>query len=272
MKIPKTLLLTLSVSVSSALILVLLAFFYFRAIPKLFSILNFLAVFIVALPLAAWYYSKHKRKKEIEELFTVFLRDFVECVRGGLTIPEAFKSVSKNNYKSLTPYIKKIAAQLDWGIPLETVLLNFVKEVNSKFIGRIVSSVIETHRFGGRLAETFESLSRAALEIERLRTERKVLLQSQMITGYIIFFVFIGVIVGLEKFLVPSLAQVSTSVQVSPELIANQYKSLFRDLIFIQSFFAGLMVGKMAEGAIAAGIKHSLIMLLIGGLVFLFIG
>ena len=171
-----------------------------------------------------------------------------------------------------------MAAQMSWGIPIETVLRNFVKESKSKIIGRIVSSVIESHKFGGNLADTFEALSNTALEIERLRAERRLYLQSQMITGYIIFFVFLGVMIGLEKFLVPSLTQstfgpgMGAQLQISQEALAQEYRTLFRNLILVQGFFAGLTVGKMAEGAMIAGIKHSVIMMLVGGLIFTFFG
>ena len=131
---------------------------------------------------------------------------------------------------------------------------------------------MEGHRFGGNLADAFESLSSTAFEIEKLREERKLYLNSEIITGYIIFFVFLGVIIGLGRFLIPSLSKVSisTTTSVAPETnIAAQYKEIFRNLIIIQGLFAGLCIGKMTEGAVVAGLKHSLIMMIIGLLFYL---
>jgi flagellar protein FlaJ len=96
-----------------------------------------------------------------------------------------------------------------------------------------------------------------------------------MITGYIIFFVFLGVMIALGKFLVPTLGQVSLPGSGTPQTatnIAQQYKEMFMTLILIQGFFAGLIVGKMAEGAMISGIRHSFIMMFIGGLVFVMFG
>ena len=257
-------------------LLISLAFLFFRNIRNVFVSLVFVSFLLLAFPIVFWKYTEYRKVKELEENFPIFLRDFVESVRGGLTVPEAFKSVAKNDYKALTPYIKRISARLDWGIPIEKVLLTFVKETRSKLIGRVISSVIETHRFGGKLAETFESLSEAALEIEKLRMERKLYLQSQMITGYLVFFLFIGVIVALQIFLIPSLAKANirgiVAKGLSPQQLAEEYRFLFKVLIIMQSFFAGLMVGKMSEGSIAAGLKHSLIMLVIGGIAIIFFG
>jgi flagellar protein FlaJ len=39
---------------------------------------------------------------------------------------------------------------------------------------------------------------------------------------------------------------------------------VFLHLTLIQGFFGGLVAGKMGEGSITAGLKHSLIMMLMG--------
>jgi len=47
---------------------------------------------------------------------------------------------------------------------------------------------------------------------------------------------------------------------------------MFRNLIIIQGSFAGLIVGKMSEGAVIAGVKHSLFMVFIGTIIFTLAG
>lgn len=266
------LLILLNTSIMACLFLV--NYFVLRTVPNIFSTINIIGLFILVFPIVLIKYMEYKKWKEIEDLFPVFLRDFVETIRSGMAIPTALKSVSANDYKSLTPYVKKMSAQLDWGIPAEIVLLNFSKQVKSKLIGRIVSSVRESHRFGGNLADTFEALSNTAVEVERLRGERRLYMHSQMITGYIVFFVFLAVMIGLEKFLVPSISEVSPlgvgGMPATPSQrdIAADYKEVFRNLILIQGLFAGLSVGKMAEGAVVAGLKHSMFMMFAGALIF----
>jgi flagellar protein FlaJ len=255
--------------------ILILNWLLFREFTTLFQAINIFALFIVAFPLILTRYLIHRRKKELEDMFPIFLRDFVEAIRSGMTVMQAFETISRNDYKSLSPFIKKMAAQLDWGVPLDKVLLNFAKQTHSKIIGRTVSSLIESHRFGGNLADTFEALSTTAVEIERLREERRLFLHSQMITGYIIFFVFLGVIIGLERFLVPSLSarrHLEFGAQVTQADIGKIYKDLFFHLILLQAFFAGLTVGKMAEGAMIAGLKHSLFMMFVGGTIFILFG
>jgi len=268
----------LLLGLNSALVasIVLINFLMLSDVPTLFSTINIIALFIFALPIILLRYTEYKDVREIEEMFPVFLRDFVETIRSGMPLPAAIKAVAKNDYKALNSYVRRMSAQLDWGISVERVMLSFGKRSRSKLVMRIISSVIESHRFGGNLSDTFEALSNTAVEIDRLREERKLYMNSQMITGYVVFFVFLAVMVGLEKFLVPSLGDFSAGSMFGsagaaaprPSNIAEEYKVIFRDLILIQGLFAGLAVGKMAEGAIVAGMKHSMFMMFVGFLVF----
>jgi len=266
----------LSLSIVAAAAIIAVNFFFFIKITVLFSVINILAFFIIVFPIFILKYVEYSKSKEIEEMFPVFLRDFIESIRGGMTVPHSMRSVTRNDYKALTPLIKKMAAQMDWGIPADKVLLKFSKGTKSKLIMRIVSSVVESHNFGGNLTDTFEALSNTALEVDRLRAERKLYLNSQLITGYIIYFVFLAVIIGLEKYLIPIMSTTSPiSLGITPpagavpqESLAGEYKNVFRNLIIIQGMFAGITVGKMAEGSMMSGTKHSIFMTFAGVLVY----
>jgi len=254
-----------------AIPILILNFLFFKNTTLFFPI-NFIALILLFFPILLMKYIENLRRKWIEDKFSVFLRDLIEAVRGGLLLPQAFKAVSKNDYGILSTYVKKMSAQLEWGVPLEKVLLNFARETKSKLIGRVISTVIESHRAGGDLTDVLEALGRTAVEIERLRAERKLYLHSQVITGYVIFFVFLGVMIGLRRFLVPSLIEASLeapSATAQPTEISQEYQSCFQHLIIIQAIFAGLIVGKMSEGHIVAGIKHVLIMITISIIVFI---
>jgi len=267
-------------SAVAAAAMVAVNFFFFIESTVIFSLINILAIFMVVFPVFIVKYMEYARNKEVEELFPIFLRDFIESIRGGMTVPHAMKSVTRNDYKALTPLIKKMAAQMDWGIPADKVLLKFGKNTKSKLIMRIVSSVIESHNFGGNLTDTFEALSNTALEVDRLRAERRLYMNSQLMTGYIIFFVFLAVIIGMEKYLIPVMTEVSPTslgiVQpagaVPQETLGAEYKVVFRNLIIIQGLFSGITVGKMAEGSMMSGTKHSLFMTFAGVLVYVISG
>lgn len=237
-----------------------------------YYLLYLFSFLLMIFPIFISFYLEHSKKKEMEDVFPIFLKDLVEALRGGMSLPLALKNIKDNDYKSLSPLVKQLYYQISWGVPAEDALIKFADKTGSKFIKKIIISVLESNRFGGNLATIIDSLSKTALEVYRLRAERKLFLQSQLITGYIIFFVFIGVVIGLQKFLVPSLVSQEVSIvgekvqQIGPQF----YERIFRDLILIQGFFCGLLVGKMTEGAIISGIKHSIILMSIGFTIFIF--
>src|SRR3989344_9346159 len=119
------------ISVGVYLVFALFNYLYLAKITGYATTMYLIGAIIIAMPLVAIKYFENRRVKEMEGNFPVFLQDFVETIRGGMTLPQAFKAISVNQYGPLTPLVKKMSAQLDWGIPVDTVLLNFSKETKS---------------------------------------------------------------------------------------------------------------------------------------------
>jgi flagellar protein FlaJ len=269
----KRLLALTAASIFIGLMLFLTAFIAFREYTNIFSTVSIIAVVVAIAPIAIFKYAESTRIKALEDQFPQFMNDLVEAVRSGMSLPQAVNVVAKNDYGGLNPYIKKLSAQLEWGIPFTKAFSSFTKSTRSKLIARIGATIIESHEYGGNLTDVFESISKTTVEIERLREERKLFLNSQIVSGYIIFFVFLAVIIGLQKYLVPTLTEISVKQLVTAEKVENkqlqlEYKTIFRNLIIIQGFFGGIAIGKMSEGEIINGIKHSLFMIILGLLIF----
>ena len=251
-------------------LIILLDFLFFREISGLFSSILLLAVIMFIVPIVVVRYYYNWRIKSLEDYFPQFVRDLAESIKAGMTLPQAVDSISTNDYGNLSSHVKKLNAQLEWGIPFDKAFMNFARGTRSKLISRISSTIIQSHEFGGNLIDILESISKTAIEIERLREERKLYMHSQLITGYVIFFVFLVVVIGLEKYLVPSLTQASVTELTQPvtSQVSEEYKTLFRNLTIIQGFFAGLVIGKLSEGSMSAGIKHSLFLIIIGIVIY----
>jgi flagellar protein FlaJ len=271
--IDKKLLVLTAISIFIALMLFLIALIAFKEYTNIFSTVSIIALVVAITPIAIFKYSESSRIKSLEDQFPQFMNDLVEAVRSGMSLPQAVNVISKNDYGGLNPYIKKLSAQLEWGIPFTKAFSSFTKSTKSRLIARIGATIIESHEYGGNLTDVFESISKTTVEIERLREERKLFLNSQIVSGYIIFFVFLAVIIGLQKYLVPTLTEISMKQLVTAEKVENkqmqlEYKSIFRNLIIIQGFFAGIAIGKMSEGEIINGMKHSLLMIILGLVIF----
>ncbi|MEM3609608.1 MAG: type II secretion system F family protein [Candidatus Aenigmatarchaeota archaeon] len=227
--------------------------------------LTLLSIGVVIAGPALFEYKRYKENKEIEERFPDFLRDVTENVKTGMTLTQAITATKNTYYGALTPHIKKITTKIDWSIPFDEVLKEFSKQT-TPLIQKTVSTIIETYAGGGDITQILEASGKTIKEINKLRRERFSAIYNQMITGYVIFFIFIGVLIILQKYLIPSLFTVTAEEieMVSLEEASKQYHNIFQWLILIEGFFSGLVIGKMAEGNLLSGLKHSLLLIAIG--------
>jgi archaeal flagellar protein FlaJ len=227
--------------------------------------LTLLSICIVVAGPILLQYKQYKINKEIEERFPDFLRDVAENIKTGMTLTQAIAATKETYYGALSPYVKKMVTKIDWSIPFDEVLREFSK-YSTPLIKKTVSTITETYAGGGDITQILDATGKTIKEINKVRRERFSAIYSQMVTGYVIFFIFIGVLIVLQKFLVPSLfAFSSEDVGIGvTEGIAGYYSSIFQWLIIIEGFFSGLVVGKMAEGNILAGVKHSFILTVLG--------
>ena len=90
--------------------------------------------------------AKQHRIAKIEERLPDFLRDVAEAGRFGMTLPDAIVVASKGRYGLLTDEIKKMASQLEWGVPVATAMRLFEERVPTPLVQRVVSIVTRAQR------------------------------------------------------------------------------------------------------------------------------
>jgi flagellar protein FlaJ len=260
------------------LILLLNYFLLSGMLPFIAPLVNVLGAMVAIVPPFLIFYGRYRVSKEIEEQFIVFITDLTGAIDSGMTLPIALKHVSKKDYKSMSAYVREIESKVEWGIPFEKSLKIFSEKVKSTPIKRSVSTIIETYKVGGKISDTLRAIGQSLIEINKIRQERSASVQSQIVTSYLIFFVFIFILVVLKTFLLPSFG----SMQTTPNLMMDEevpsavpeelYTQTFINFILVQGFFAGLATGKMAEGSMIAGLKHSIVLIVIGYTVFSLLG
>jgi len=163
-----------------------------------------LSAFIVIGPQVILSYTEYREIKDIEEKFPVFIRNLIEALRSGMSFHEAIMFTSKSNYGSLTPYVKKMANQLSWGIPVEKVLEKFLKKIKrSRKLNIAVRIIIETFKSGGEMVESLESLEDSLTTLGDIEKERKSLFSQHIVLMYFICFVFVGIVIGIERLMLP---------------------------------------------------------------------
>lgn len=236
------------------------------------------------------YFIENSKKKEYEARFLDFVRNLVGAIKSGMPVPKAIIHVAnESDYGSLTPRIKKLAHQIEWAMPVHKALKNFAKNTENDIIIRAVSTVIEAEQAGGNMEDVLESITVSLLEIKKIKEQRRASIHSQMIQSYIIFFIFLGIMVVIQSFLIPYLGKMAgtnlakgtvgetgmigvqndvhidfsstTSFIISIKDWFVSLKGIFLMLSMIQGFFAGIIIGKLSEGDLISGLKHSIILM-----------
>jgi flagellar protein FlaJ len=242
--------------------------------PFLVPVLNVVGGIVFVVPPTLIFYSRYRTTREMEQKFIGFIADLTDSINSGMTLPMALEHCSKSDYASLTPLVRDLNAQVSWGIPFEKALRSFGKRTGSRLIRRSVTTIIETYKIGGKISDTLDAVSKSVMTIEKLNRERRSSVYSQMVMLYLIFFVFIGILIIMQISVIPSLSSegiggmslISEAASVPVEI----YTETFVWFILIQGFFAGLAIGKMAEGSVQAGLKHSMILIIVGYALFSF--
>lgn len=249
-----------AITLGIGLVLFYVNFTVFGSVPQVFALLNLATAFIVlGIPLL-YRYGEYRKIKKIEEMFPRYIRDIAANIATGMTLPQAMKATLTNNYGVLTPYVTELHAKISWGISFERALHEFAAKTSSKPMRRNVETIIETYRSGGEIDKILTSVADSLQELEKIKKERSASVYAQMINGYLIYFVFLGVMIGLATILVPAF---NVGENVTNELQAV-FTDMFRALTVIQGFFAGMAIGKMSEGTLIAGVKHAMVLTILG--------
>tara|TARA_Y100000034_G_scaffold129148_1_gene185082 strand:- start:192 stop:1025 length:834 start_codon:yes stop_codon:yes gene_type:complete len=248
-------------------LIVVVGFIFLSEDKNFLWFLIVLAIIISVAPFVVSIILSQGRQKAKEERFLEFVRDLVENVRSGTPISKGIVNLKNRNYGELSPHIKKLANQISIGITLNAALITFAKETKSKVISRAVGLISEAERAGGRIDTILDSVARSVNQIENLKKERKSAVSNLVVQGYIIFFVFIIIMLVLEFKILPLIADlggVESELGVQVKAVSPESFSMpLFIMLLVQSAFAGLVIGKIAEEGIMNGIKHSFILLAI---------
>jgi len=281
-------------AVSIAAAMLILDILFFRGSAWLFPIVVVSAATAIA-PYWARLLIRLQQQKEIESRFPEFVRNLTGAIKSGMPAPKAIIHISTVDYGALNPYIKKLANQLEWAIPLHKALLTFANDTRNPVIKRAVSSVIEAEMSGGNIEDVLESITGSVVEIKRLKQRRRAATHSQVVQSYVIFGVFLIVMIIIQNMLVPFINSLESSggtgaagigislirtgglggltkvitidVTSLPGFMSTlgqwfvSLHGIFLMLSVIQAFFAGLVIGKLSEGEVIYGIKHSVILM-----------
>lgn len=269
--------------------------------PGIFGNLIIIAIVVVIVPVFLYTYAKYAWIKSVENQFPNFVRDLADSARSGMSFKEAVRLASKASYGKLTPEIQTMKNKLSMGISFLRVIDLFIERVKaSKLIREAMTIIKESYLSGGNIANTLDSVARDIVMIKETQAERASMTRQHVLIMYGIYFMFLGIAIMIVFVMIPMI-KASPDIPAGtfgfsfqnpcenvgffpcnifsavgfilgvPEGIALYYIALFFMTVLIQGLFTGLIAGQLGDNSIAAGTKHSLVMVFSGVGTFIFL-
>ena len=261
------------ISLVVGLVVSLLAILLLKNNDVLYFVLG-LSFVIAALPFFVGLILETGAEREKEEMFLEFARDLVENVKAGTPISKSILNVRKKDYGKLNPHVNKLANQISLGIPVKTSFETFARDNNNKTITRAVTIISEAEKAGGQIDDILEAVVKSVSQVEKLKKERRAAMYTLIVQGYIIFMIFIIITLVMQFKILPIATGLGsggvtgsggglTGFSLGSQGAVATIDELVRPfvwLLLIQGVFVGLVIGKISEGSVKAGLKHSFIL------------
>ncbi len=250
-----------------------------------FDSVNYLDMVVVGLTIALaipgfYDYNYNRKIKKIEARLPDFLRDLAEAGRFGMTLAEGIVVASSGRYGALSGEIKRMAAKIQWGVPVNEALDDFTHRVNTPMVNRMVAIVIKANQAGGNVADVLGMVAHSARETQLMEKERAIEMSTYGFVLVTAFFVFLATIIILNTSFLPEMAKAGKAVDESlaKSTITNvPVKIAYKNIPIIQFMFVlsvmmhgvgdGIMMGILKDGRAKGGMLFGALLLISGYLI-----
>jgi flagellar protein FlaJ len=202
-----------------------------------------------------------RERQALEKALPEFIRDVAEGRKTGLSPEVAIERLGTRHYGTLSKHVKKMGAQLSWGVSLSKVMSTFTDAVGSWVTKAIGTLLIEVVDVGGGTIRSFSEMAEFTRNINDMDTDRKTALKPFVYITYIA-----GVMVVITTFIMVYLlgAPSATGFAASstPSVQPATIDMLLTTAVF-DSFVIGIVAGKMGESGVSDGFKHAIMLVIV---------
>ena len=223
-----------------------------------------ITLFIATAPAAVVNSKISKRRTSIEFGINSFLRDLTEVRKTGLSPEKCIESLSNRDYGEFTRELRKISAEISWGVPVKKVIMGFIKRTKSWMTQIIMFLLVETIDVGGGTIAMIESLARFNNLTHEVEKEKKMAVRPYIMMPYFAAILLVATTTMMIGFTASTLGvgapgQVATSggKDLGPMITTFVTSCIFH------SYLIGIVAGKISEESVAAGFKHASLLVII---------
>jgi len=219
-----------------------------------------IALFITTAPPAVVQIRLAGKKLSLEHGIANFLRDLTEVRKTGLAPEKCIETLSSRDYGEFSKELKKITSEISWGIPIKKVIMDFVKRTKSWITQIVMFLLVEAIDVGGGTITMIESLARFNNMTQEVEKEKKMAVRPYVMIPYFAAILLVATTVMMLMF---TNQTVGVAGETRPSSDLTSLTTIFTTSVIIHSYLIGLVGGKISEESVAAGFKHSAILVII---------
>lgn len=140
-------------------------------------------------------YVKMRQRKRLND-FNNQLGDSINLLanglRSGYSLLQAMDAVGNELPAPISEEFQRVVREIGLGITTQRAMNNMLRRIPSDDLDLMITAINVQHEVGGNLAEILETISHTIRERVRIKGEIRVLTSQQMMSGYVISFLPIG--------------------------------------------------------------------------------
>lgn len=237
-------------------------------------LLSAVVAVVLTIPYGVMDYLDMKAYYEAERRISDFLRDVAEYTTFGMPISEAIVRSSQTDYGPLSKEVKRVAALISWGIPVEEALSEFGRDTNSPNIIRAGKIVVKAAESGSNISDVMNMVSEFTSQMQLMRNSRFTEMKNYTMVMMIAFGVFLFVVLIIDVDFLPKLSvhgAILSGLIIQGAQVKN-IENVFNIGMLIQGGGTGILSGVLRDGRVSSGILLSGILILVSMIVLLVIG
>jgi flagellar protein FlaJ len=207
--------------------------------------------------------------RQAERAIPRVLRDIAEAVRSGVTLPRAVEEASQRSYGPLSKELERVMSMFVLGASWEEAVMSLAKRVNRPAVVRLATILVEANQTGGKISEVMDASVQLFSSLDEFKEEQLNNIRPYLLTIYMAAAIFLIIsYVVLHQFLAPLAATTQTTANIGASTMSNvldinYYVSILFWASIVESFFGGLIAGKIGDRSYLAGLQHSVILIVI---------
>lgn len=239
-------------------------------IPQFFpesSLLILICLLIIAsiLPLSFAYEIRNRYITGVENQLPEFLREISDMRDIGMTLQGAIHMIAENKTGVLSSEIQVVSEELKYGSSLSGALVRMEERIGLTTVKRAISLLVRASQVTDHIREI---LGIAVTDMEhylKMKSKRFNVSFVYLAVIYLSFAIYLFASYEMNVAFIASFSDFNVSFDT-----AGNVQDMFI-IGIILAFFSGILAGQMSANTILSGLKHSVIMLILTIITFVYL-